>query len=163
MTRFFENCRNLSELKAEYRRLAMANHPDRGGDTATMQAINAEYDRLAAILPAVNAQGETYEPAHREEPSAFRDAVMAVINLDGVQLEICGCWLWATGNTRPYAETFKAAGYTFSAGKRAWYWKGYKSRRRGHNWSMDDIRSRYGSMRIEREDGEREERDALTA
>ena len=163
MTRFFTNCRNLSELKAEYRRLAMENHPDRGGDTATMQAINAEYDRLAGILPAVNMDGETYEPTHREEPSAFRDAVMAAINLDGVALEVCGCWLWATGDTKTHAETLKAAGYKFSAGKRAWYWNGNSHKRRGHGWSMDEIRGRYGSVRLERRESEREERDALSA
>ena len=29
--KYFTNCKTLDELKAEYRRLAMANHPDRGG------------------------------------------------------------------------------------------------------------------------------------
>lgn len=161
MTRFFTNCHNLAELKAEYRRLALANHPDRGGDTATMQAINAEYDRLAAILPAVNLDGDEYEPAHREQPSAFRDAVMAAINLYGVNLEVCGSWIWATGDTRSHVDTLKAAGYKFSAGKKAWYWNGNSHKRRGHGWSMDDIRSRYGSERVERDD--RDERDALSA
>lgn len=47
--KYFTNCRTLDELKKEYRRLAMLNHPDHGGDTATMQAINSEYD---AVFPA---------------------------------------------------------------------------------------------------------------
>ena len=41
--KYFTTCTTLDELKKEYRRLAMANHPDRGGDEATMKAINAEY------------------------------------------------------------------------------------------------------------------------
>ena len=40
----------LDELKSQYRKLAMLHHPDRGGDTATMQAINNEHDELFHIL-----------------------------------------------------------------------------------------------------------------
>lgn len=43
--KYFTNCTTLEDLKKEYRRLTMLHHPDRGGDTATMQAINAEHDR----------------------------------------------------------------------------------------------------------------------
>ena len=41
---YFTNIHTLDELKREYRRLAFANHPDRGGDVETMKAINAEYE-----------------------------------------------------------------------------------------------------------------------
>lgn len=41
--RFFNDCRTLDELKKSYRRAAMLHHPDRGGDTRTMQEINDEY------------------------------------------------------------------------------------------------------------------------
>lgn len=34
-------------VKAAYRCLAMLNHPDRGGDTRAMQAINEAYEALA--------------------------------------------------------------------------------------------------------------------
>lgn len=64
--KYFTSCTTLDELKKEYRRLAMANHPDRGGDEATMKAINAEYD---AVFPAFKlaynrtAQAPTTETA----------------------------------------------------------------------------------------------------
>lgn len=48
--KYFSSINDLSALKAAYKRLALANHPDRGGDTATMQAINAEYDAAFARL-----------------------------------------------------------------------------------------------------------------
>lgn len=38
--RYFTNCKNLDELKKEYRRLSMIHHPDRGGDPEIMKAIN---------------------------------------------------------------------------------------------------------------------------
>ena len=44
MKNFFENCRTLDELKSEYRRLARIHHPDVGGDVATMQEINRQYE-----------------------------------------------------------------------------------------------------------------------
>lgn len=46
---YFTNIKSLSGLKRQYRKLAMENHPDRGGDTAVMQAINEEFKRLFVI------------------------------------------------------------------------------------------------------------------
>lgn len=46
MTKYFESCKTLDALKKEFRRLALLHHPDVGGDTATMQTINAEFDRV---------------------------------------------------------------------------------------------------------------------
>ena len=148
-TEFFTACKTLDELKAEYKRLAKIHHPDCGGDDATMARINAEYDRLSAILPKLNAQGEAYQPKERECPAAFRAAVMAVITLQGVTVELCGSWIWCTGNTREHKDVFKAAGYRFSGNKCAWYWHedGY-SRRGSKRYSLDEIRSMYGSQRV---------------
>lgn len=47
--KYFATCTTLEALKKEYRRLCMIHHPDRGGDAATMAAINNEYD---AVFPA---------------------------------------------------------------------------------------------------------------
>lgn len=55
----FKIINSLRELKTQYKQLAIANHPDRGGDTATMQAINAEFDVLFAIW--ANAPETTQE------------------------------------------------------------------------------------------------------
>lgn len=54
--KYFTACKTLDELKKEYRRLAMLHHPDVGGDTATMQAINAEFDALFPLLRMVHNQ-----------------------------------------------------------------------------------------------------------
>lgn len=50
MTTYFMNCKNLDELKKAYKAAAMKYHPDMGGDTATMQAINAEYEARFEVL-----------------------------------------------------------------------------------------------------------------
>lgn len=51
--KYFAQCKNLEELKKEFRRLAMIHHPDRGGDQEAMKAINNEYD---AVFPAIKAK-----------------------------------------------------------------------------------------------------------
>lgn len=51
--KYFAQCKNLEELKKEFRRLAMLHHPDRGGDAEIMKAINNEYD---AVFPALKAK-----------------------------------------------------------------------------------------------------------
>jgi hypothetical protein len=48
--KFFEGIKTLDELRKEYRRLAFLYHPDKGGDTAIMQVINYQYDRLSKKL-----------------------------------------------------------------------------------------------------------------
>jgi len=45
----FKNVKSYEDLKTQYRKLALANHPDAGGDTAIMQDINKEYDQLFII------------------------------------------------------------------------------------------------------------------
>lgn len=54
--KFFENVGTLDELKSEFRRLAMIHHPDRGGDTETMAAINSIYEKLFPIMKAKHNQ-----------------------------------------------------------------------------------------------------------
>lgn len=48
--KYFTTCTTLDELKKEFRRLAMLHHPDHGGDTETMKAINAEYDAVFPVF-----------------------------------------------------------------------------------------------------------------
>ena len=50
MTKYFVNCKTLDELKKAYKAAAMKYHPDMGGDTAAMQAINAEYEARFEVL-----------------------------------------------------------------------------------------------------------------
>ena len=44
MLKYFKNCTTKEECKKLYKKLAFIHHPDRGGDTETMKAINAEFD-----------------------------------------------------------------------------------------------------------------------
>lgn len=68
--KYFTNCATLDELKKEFRRLCMKHHPDRGGDTATMAAINAEYEALFPILKL--AYNRTAETPTTETAASYR-------------------------------------------------------------------------------------------
>ena len=46
MSDWFNHCQTLEEARAEYRRLCFQYHPDYGGQTELMQAINAAYERF---------------------------------------------------------------------------------------------------------------------
>lgn len=42
--KWFNNPETLEDLKKQYKKLVFKHHPDKGGKTADMQEINAEYD-----------------------------------------------------------------------------------------------------------------------
>lgn len=151
---YFNKCENLDELRAEYRRLIKLHHPDVGGNAETMKAINNEYDlRFDELKRGTPHAGET--------PDAYRAAVESLLHLQGIIIELCGSWLWVTGNTYVYRETLKAAGYRFAAKKRAWYWHPEDAYTTGRGKkTLEQIRMRYGSQAVS---GCAASRAALTA
>lgn len=61
---YFQNIHSLADLKKEYRRLVLEHHPDKGGDTAIMQQVNTEFERLFEVWkdkPDVSATSTGYE------------------------------------------------------------------------------------------------------
>lgn len=141
-TTFFSNCKTINEVKKVYKELAMEHHPDRGGSTEVMQAINAEYHSIIRD-PFFNFANQTEEV--KMDFAEFPEVIAKVINFD-VRTELCGSWLWISGNTFVYRKELKAAGFFFAPKKSMWYWrpKQFKSSNRSAK-TMDYIRARYGS------------------
>lgn len=163
--KFFTNCKSLEELKAEYRRLVKIHHPDRGGDLETMKQVNNEY---AAAFERLKAQhNETHDADHQttETPEEFMEIIDKLLKLDGLDIELCGSWLWIGGNTREHKDTLKAAGCRWSNNKKLWYWRHEED---GHRWSrgkksIGEIRAKYGSQHISGQHHSRYERLEATA
>lgn len=162
---YFENCANLDELKAAYKAAALKHHPDMGGDVEEMKRINLEYDRYFNILKDLhNIEADKDGSKVRrttETPEEFIAIVSALLKLDGLEVELCGSWLWIAGNTYSHKDALKAAGCLWSRSKRKWYWRHAED---GCTWSrgsqtMEEIRETYGSEWLK----EPENKPALTA
>ncbi|MBR2388184.1 MAG: molecular chaperone DnaJ [Clostridia bacterium] len=152
--KWFNNPQTLEDLKKEYKKLVFKHHPDRGGRTEDMQEINAEYDRLFAKLKNVHksASGETYtaKEDNTETPEQFREILEKLIHLDGIDIEICGSWVWVTGNTFVNRDTLKELHFKYSRNKNAWYYhqEGYVKHSR-KTFTLEQIRDLWGSERVD--------------
>lgn len=156
MTNYFNSCTTLDELKKAYHRAAIENHPDCGGDTATMQKINRDYEiRFEELKASQNekAAADTTGATKptTEAPADFINIISILLNLEGLEVELCGRWLWIGGNTRQHKEALKAAGCRWSNNKKLWYWHYAEDGDRWHRGkkSMQQIRNKYGSTRFE--------------
>lgn len=152
MTNYFEGVKTLDELKARYRKLAMQYHPDRGGDTATMQAINDQHDRLFELLKDQHNASHDAQHQTTETAPEFRTILDVLLKLDGLTIELCGAWLWISGETYQHKAALKAAGCRWSNNKKEWYWRHEEATRPWHRGTatMTDIRTKYGSIIFDR-------------
>ena len=106
---YFQNCKTAEELKKKYRDLAKQLHPDAGGNEEEFKSMQAEFaaawERLKNIH--VSKDGEKYERETDETAAEFMALIERLITLPGVTVEICGSWIWCSGNTKPYKEMFR--------------------------------------------------------
>ena len=132
-------------VKQAYRKASSIYHPDKGGSVEMMQAVNAAYD----VLKEYQGNIESNESTDQEYGEKLNEAINAVIHLQGITIEICGSWVWITGNTKEHKDTIKAAGYKWAKKKVAWYFRpsDWKSKGRG-SFSMDEIRDTHGSTHV---------------
>lgn len=140
MKNYFENINTVEQLKEKYKKLALKYHPDMGGTNEEMAEINNQYDNLFKKLKE-GKQESTID-------DGFKNVINKIINLD-LKIEICGSWIWVSGDTRQYREKLKSAGLWWASKKKMWYWhtKEDKKIRRG-TMSMDEIREKYGSKKV---------------
>jgi len=133
-----------------YRKLAMEYHPDRGGDGETMKVVNAEYDMLFEALKDVHRtkDGEKYTSKNStsETADSFKDLIAELMKMDEITIEVIGCFVWVTGNTKQYREQLKELRFKWHSKKIAWYLKPEDYKRQSHrDYSFDEIRTMYGS------------------
>lgn len=139
----------LEICKEAYRKAAMKYHPDRNpGGLEMMKAVNSAWD----FLQSWNWEGDTVNVKPSKDADygdALNAAINAVVGLHEVSLEVCGAWVWVSGNTYPYKDTFKAAGFMWASKKHQWYFRPqeWKSSSFGE-WDMERIRERFGSEKV---------------
>lgn len=150
-TSFFRGIANVDDLKALYRKLAIEHHPDKGGDTATMQAINAEY---AYVLEEMLRSGgnRTEQEIHNQMDieAELMAQIQKIAGIAGIIIEIAGKWIWVTGNTYPVRSDLKTAGFMFASKKKAWFFRREEDQCCGNRseLSLDQIREKHGSKTV---------------
>lgn len=129
------------EAKTAYRASCKKYHPDVNPvGEEMMKVINEAYEALKDYSGAIKSEQTDYG-------DLLNDALNAVFGLSGLVIEICGSWVWLTGDTRAHKDALKEAGFKWAAKKKAWYFRPeqFRSRSKGST-SLEDIRTKYGSQ-----------------
>lgn len=146
--KYFTNIKTLEELRKEYKRLVKKYHPDNGGDSETIKEINVEYEKMFKIL---ENGSENKKDFNIDLDEAIRAAINKIINLN-VNIEICGTWIWVSGNTYNVKEELKEAGFKWCSNKKMWSWHfGIYVKKGNKKTDMASIRYKYGSQVIKEE------------
>ena len=97
-----------------------------------------------------NEKGEKYTKETSETMEEFKEVIDKIIHFKNVNIEIIGSWIWLTGDTRTYKEIIKELGFRWSKNKIAWYYHKDEFRKRSSKvLSLDDIREKFGSERVQ--------------
>jgi hypothetical protein len=68
------------------------------------------------------------------------------MSMDNIIIEIIGCFVWVTGDTKPNKDRLKALKFQWHSKKTAWYLKPEDYRKRSRkDYDLDEIRSMYGT------------------
>ena len=163
--KYFKNVSTLEELRAQYTERLKKYHPDNpNGSTEATQAINVEYSHLFKVLKnkhestADSVDKSSYNNMKYDfaEDEQLRKALQAIIYLSDIVIEVCGSWIWISGNTYQHRTELKEHGFKYAPKKKQWYWHTETFRKKGRKpLSMDDIRNYYGSTEVQADEVKR--------
>lgn len=147
--KWFSGCNSIDEAKKRFRDLCKKHHPDLGGNVADMQSVNAEYEQV--LRDGLKSVDNFAERMKIEKELAAM--VERLIVLKRLLVEICGRWIWITGDTYSQRKNLKAFGCFFAEKKKAWYWRSADEKApRLKQLSLEEIRTKYGSIELQPKD-----------
>ena len=116
--------------------------------------MQADFEKVWKRLKDIhtNAQGETYTNTKETSETAeqYMDIINTLMKVPGIVIELCGSWLWVTGDTFSAKSILKELHFMWSRKKSAWYFHFEPYKKRGKvERSMEDIRNMYGSERFQ--------------
>lgn len=148
----FENAMSYEEIKKAY----VEYVTEFKGNKSAMTFINGAFIKYVEEVKDihVNAKGETYQKDPKETTEEFMTLIDELIGMDGITVEACGTWLWVSGATKANKDALKACGFRYAAKKQKWYKapEGSKHYKGKKTWTMEQIRTAYGSHVVESAD-----------
>ena len=150
--KYFTNCKTAEELKKEYRKLAKQLHPALGGHTEEFKIMQNEYEIMWERFKNIhtNSNGETYTKETTETPQEFINIINVLTSLNDIYVEICGSWIWVSGNTKEHKEILKNLKFRYAHKKQAWYYHTEPYRKKGkRELTLDEIRDMFGSEKYQ--------------
>tara|TARA_R110001592_G_scaffold49685_1_gene154644 strand:- start:1915 stop:2403 length:489 start_codon:yes stop_codon:yes gene_type:complete len=136
---------NPQDTKTAYHAACKKYHPDINPvGEEMMKIINDAYDALKEYAGEMKSEQTDYG-------DMLNDALNTISGLPALVIEICGSWVWITGETREHKDMLKEAGFKWAAKKKAWYFRPeeFSSRSKGTK-SLEEIRAKYGSQKPHR-------------
>jgi len=134
-------------IKKAYRQACSKYHPDRNpAGLEMMKLVNEAYATLKDESGSAQENSDNLA-SYGEE---IFTALSQVIHLD-FEFEICGSWVWLSGDTKPHKDIIKEAGFKWASKKKMWFYKpsDHVSKGRG-SYSIDKIRETHGTQKINR-------------
>ena len=156
---YFTNCQSVEEVKKHYRKLLMQYHPDHAGQDG--EAITKEIIKqfnfflnnfMSHSFNSYYADKE-WKPAPGAE-TPFLEILQKIINLE-CEIEIIGYWIYCF-NSKEFKDQLKELGFWFSGKHKAWVYSGKPKKNIKSKETLDEIRARKGSQKIEKEELEKE-------
>lgn len=136
------------QVKSAYRKASKTYHPDiNPAGLAMMQAVNEAYEKLMdERFPILVADSEITS----NYGEILNTALNAIIGCVGLTIEICGAWIWVSGETKNNKDILKSSGFMWSNQKEMWYFRPQSQKKRFYRGqsSIDEIRVKYGSEKI---------------
>lgn len=142
---------SIEDIKKAYKKSALKYHPDRNkAGLHLMQAVNNAYDFLLSlgVDPVVN---KNLNSDYYDFSEDLNNVLNVVLDFEGLFIEICGNWIWITGDTKQHKEELKKLKFKWSPKKLAWYFRPeeYKRRKTSNDGkTMEEIREKYGSNKL---------------
>lgn len=133
------------QIKSAYKKACSKYHPDKNpAGLEIMKMVNVAYEVLKSYDGKATVTGDAAQ---------YGDEMAKALNMIsglGLLIEICGAWVWVSGNTKNYKDALKSAGFKWAAKKLCWYFRPSDAKRSRSfgQYSMDIIRAKYGSVTV---------------
>lgn len=153
--KWFKDINDLNELRKLYKKLVIKYHPDNNGDEEIIKSINVEYDILFKKFKSGYENSESYKNTTEKQRQSYdsvkdrmlREMIVKLCRFPELIIEICGVWIWVSGNTKAYKDELKSLGLHYASSKKCWYIHYDDYVKHGKKTApMSYIRNRYGSV-----------------